>query len=95
MRACFALVLSVVASTVLAGEVSVLNHGEPAPAVAAAPAAQAAPAATACACASSNKCCGERLYSVEESDSASCRNRLFGGYVVRKNSRTVYRPVRR
>lgn len=95
MRAFFALVLSVVASNVLAGEISVLNHGEPAPAAQAAPAASA-PASPACACTSgAGNCCTTRLYNVEENDSATCRNRLFGGYVVRKNSRTVYRPVRR
>lgn len=38
--------------------------------------------------------CGTRLYAVEERNSESCRNRLFGGKVVRKNSRTVVRPVR-
>jgi len=38
--------------------------------------------------------CSTRLFSVEEKNSESCRNRLFGGTVVRKNSRTVVRPVR-
>jgi hypothetical protein len=38
--------------------------------------------------------CSTKLYNVEESSSASCRNRLFGGTVVRKSSRTVLRPVR-
>lgn len=36
-----------------------------------------------------------RLYNAETHQSESCRNRLFGGTVVRKNSRTVYKPVRR
>lgn len=36
-----------------------------------------------------------RLYNAESHESESCRNRLFGGTVVRKNSRTVYKPVRR
>jgi hypothetical protein len=36
-----------------------------------------------------------QLYNAETCNSESCRNRLFGGTVVRKNSRTVYKPVRR
>jgi len=36
-----------------------------------------------------------KLYNAETCNSESCRNRLFGGAVVRKNSRTVYKPVRR
>lgn len=36
-----------------------------------------------------------RKYNEEVEQSESCRNRLFGGHVVRKSTRTVYRPVRR
>jgi hypothetical protein len=36
-----------------------------------------------------------RLYNAETESHESCRNRLFGGTVVRKGSRTVYKPVRR
>ena len=36
-----------------------------------------------------------KLYNAETCNSESCRNRLLGGTVVRKNSRTVYKPVRR
>lgn len=57
----------------------------------------AAPAPCA-ACAQTQVCvsgqCG-RLYNVETDSSKTCRNRLFGGYVVRNNSRTVYRPAAR
>jgi hypothetical protein len=42
-------------------------------------------------CASGN--C-QRLYSADTKSTESCRNRLFGGKVVRKVSRTVVRPVR-
>jgi hypothetical protein len=66
---------------------SVLVQSAPTPA----PAVVEAPAPSACC--TSNKC--ERLYSVEQQCSESCRNRLFGGKVVRKNQRTVYKPVRR
>lgn len=39
--------------------------------------------------------CGEqKLYSVDTRSNETCRNRLFGGKVVRQNSRTVVRPVR-
>ena len=82
-------------SICFAGETSVLNHGQTAPA--ATPGA-AAPAATATA--SDCDCCSrsrrrERLYNVEETCSETCRNRLFGGYVRKSTARTVYRPTRR
>jgi len=51
------------------------------------------PAASPCA---SGRCkSAPQLYNAETCNSESCRNRLFGGTVVRKNSRTVYKPVRR
>jgi hypothetical protein len=89
------------------GEVKsiVVNHGQTTPAaatpVAAAPAAAApvaactdcvAAPATVCA---SGRCQTQKLYNVEQENSESCRNRLFGGHVVRKTNRTVYKPVRR
>lgn len=36
-----------------------------------------------------------RLYNAETNSYESCRNRLLGGTVVRKGSRTVLKPVRR
>jgi len=42
-------------------------------------------------CASGN--C-QRAYAADTKSTESCRNRLFGGKVVRKVSRTVVRPVR-
>jgi hypothetical protein len=52
-----------------------------------------APAASPCA---NGRCqSAPKLYNAETCNSESCRNRLFGGTVVRKNSRTVYKPVRR
>lgn len=87
--------------------VSVLNHGgSPAPAAvavteaAAQPAApivivEQAPVAKAC---RNGRCCTTpecRLYNVEESNSESCRRLLFGGYVKKNTTRTVYRPSRR
>jgi hypothetical protein len=39
--------------------------------------------------------CGEqRLYSVQSREEEHSRNRLFGGKVIRRHSRTVVRPVR-
>lgn len=90
--------------------VSVLNHGQAAPAAAmtAAPAVAAAPAAETIVVAEpvvvakarcrNNRCCTGpdcTLYNVEESNSESCRRLLFGGYVKKNTSRTVYRPTRR
>jgi hypothetical protein len=82
--------------------VSVLNHGaEPATATSAAEAPPAAvvvePVETAPAC-RSGRCCTTpacRLYNVEEATSESCRRLLFGGYVKKNTTRTVYRPSRR
>lgn len=36
-----------------------------------------------------------RLYNVEETQTETYRRRLFGGYVLRNNNRTVYRPATR
>lgn len=104
MKTCFTFaVVSLIAATTFGGEIaadgtqSVLVQ----PQVAAATTTPAVIVETApcyggrchrSACA--NGQCGTRLYSVEERNSESCRNRLFGGTVVRKNSRTVLRPVR-
>lgn len=104
MKSCFtavAVVLSFAAFAV-AGEsgepksVVVINHGQTTPAAQPVVAATAAPApvATAPVCAS-GRCSTQRLYNVEQETSESCRNRLFGGHVVRKTNRTVYKPVRR
>lgn len=81
--------------------VTVLNHGQPSPAVAPAVDAAPAPAPAAVAltegCFSGRCCTGPncRLYNVEESVSESCRPRVFGGYVKKNTARTVYRPARR
>ena len=48
-----------------------------------------------CPCANGRCQTGPQLYNVEAHADESCRNRLFGGKVVRKSSRTVYKPVRR
>jgi len=42
-----------------------------------------------------DQCGNSRLYSANSQSSESCRNRLFGGKVVRKTTRTVVKPVRR
>jgi hypothetical protein len=101
MRVCFsavAVVLSVVGAA-FGGEVgqdgtqSVLVKSKPAPVV-----VESAP------CVQGNSPCASgrcqtapqpQLYNVEAHCDESCRNRLFGGKVVRKSSRTVYKPVRR
>ena len=82
--------------------ISVLNHGQPTPAAAAAPAAAPSAAPTAVVtetkrCRNGRCCAGSecRLYNVEESVTESCRPRLFGGYVKTNTARTVYRPARR
>lgn len=41
------------------------------------------------------QCGSSRLYSVQAEEKEHCRNRLFGGHVVRKSQRTVVKPVRR
>ena len=43
----------------------------------------------------SGQCGTSRLYSVQSEQQEHCRNRLFGGHVVRKTQRTVVKPVRR
>ena len=97
MKTCFTAVAIVIcACSAFGGELttdtqSVLVN-KPAPvAVASAPCETCTqPAAAVC---TNGRC--QRLYSVEQVANESCRNRLFGGHVVRKNSRTVYKPVRR
>ncbi len=93
MKTCFtAVAIAFFGCTVLAGEeASVLvNKPAPTPAV-------SAPACENCTpnliCVDGQ--CGSRLYSVQSEEHAACRNRLFGGHVVRKSSRTVVKPVRR
>lgn len=91
------------------GTVSVINHGQPAqaPTVAAAPAAAAAPVATEKSvvivegprrvrCANGRCCTGPncQLFSVNEESHEYVRNRVLGGQVIRRGSRTVVRPVR-
>jgi hypothetical protein len=64
---------------------------------------EAAPAACDCCAKSaqpalicvSGQCGSSRLYSVQAEEKEHCRNRLFGGHVVRKTQRTVVKPVRR
>jgi hypothetical protein len=66
----------------------------PAPVVVeAAPVAVLAPVQSGPVCA--NGKCGTRLYSVQTEQNEQHRNRLFGGQVVRRQSRTVVKPVRR
>jgi hypothetical protein len=96
MRVCFA--IAVVCAFVTTGAVA----GDAGDGTQSVLVNQPAPAATAPKC---DKCAepqlvcvsGQctRLYNAESHESESCRNRLFGGTVVRKNSRTVYKPVRR
>jgi hypothetical protein len=86
---------------------SVLKVEAPATVVVeAAPAAACAKcAASACDCCAksaqpslicvSGQCGSSRLYSVQAEEKEHCRNRLFGGHVVRKTQRTVVKPVRR
>jgi hypothetical protein len=99
MRVCFsavAVVLSVVGAA-FGGEVgqdgtqSVLVKSKPAPVV-----VESAPRVQSdCPCTAGRCETSPQLYNVEARSDESCRNRLFGGKVVRKSSRTVYKPVRR
>jgi len=59
-----------------------------------APCAACAQSAPALICVS-GQCGSSRLYSVQAEEKEHCRNRLFGGHVVRKTQRTVVKPVRR
>ena len=109
MKSCFVAIVAVlsfvsVAAAGNSGEpqsVVVVNHGQkaactdctPAP-VAAAPVAACTDCAAAPVC-TSGRCQTQKLYNVEQETSEHCRNRLFGGHVVRKTNRTVYKPVRR
>jgi hypothetical protein len=88
MKACFAAVIACVSF------VAVAHAGEEPKSVlvqtpAAAPVVVAEPAVVC-----TTGCC-TKLYNAETRVEESCRNRLFGGHVVRKSSRTVYKPVRR
>ena len=98
MKSCFVAIVAVLSFVSFAvagdsGEIKsvVVNHGQAAP-VAAAPAPVVVIEAPACA---SGRCQTQKLYNVEQETSEHCRNRLFGGHVVRKTNRTVYKPVRR
>lgn len=109
MKFCFTAVVAVlsfvsVAAAGNSGEpqsVVVVNHGQPAAAPAPAPVVVAAPVAACTDCVAaapvctSGRCQTQKLYNVEQETSEHCRNRLFGGHVVRKTNRTVYKPVRR
>jgi hypothetical protein len=95
MKTCFtAVVVSFAACVSYAGELSADTQSvlvsQPAVAQAAAPCTACAQTEVVC----TNGQCG-RPYNVESSASKSCRNRLFGGYVVKQNTRTVYRPSAR
>lgn len=79
---------------------SVLNHNAPAAAATPAPAAATevvvveGPRRTRCA---NGRCCTGpdcKLYSVNEESHEYVRNRVLGGQVIRRGSRTVVRPVR-
>lgn len=108
MKSCFVAIVAVLSfvSFAAAGDsgepksVVVVNHGQPAAAPAPAPAVVAAPVAACTDCVAapvctSGRCQTQKLYNVEQESSEHCRNRLFGGHVVRKTNRTVYKPVRR
>lgn len=68
------------------GTMSVLNHGQPTPS------ATPAPCAPVQSC--ENGQCHVQTYTAQEQSHDLTRRRLFGGYVVRKGSRTVLRPTR-
>ncbi len=104
MKSCFVAIVAVlsfvsVAAAGNSGEpqsIVVVNHGQPvaAPVVVAAPVAACTDCAAAPVC-TSGRCQTQKLYNVEQETNEHCRNRLFGGHVVRKTNRTVYKPVRR
>lgn len=82
---------------------SVLNHGQPtstATTSAPAPVAASTPAPAAqsnlIALPRRGRCANGQcqLYSVDEQSYCQSRNRVFGGQVVRRGTRTVVRPVR-
>ena len=97
MKSCFtALIVALLSFAAYAGDVpqSVLQPTPAdAPVAAAAPVAAPVVVSEPVAVCTNGRCA--RLYNVETECSESCRNRLFGGHVVRKTSRTVYRPSRR
>lgn len=97
MKSLVTLCAMLVCGLSFAGEpTSVLNHGTPTPAAApaAAPAATAGPAIIAVP--RKSRCANSQcqLYSVEEQSHEYTRHRVLGGQVIRKNNRTVIRPIR-
>ena len=97
MKSCFAaFVLSFVSFVSMAaageGPQSVLQQPTVAEPVAAAPACETVVASQPAVVCASGNC--QRLYTADTKSTESCRNRLFGGKVVKKVSRTVVRPVR-
>ena len=111
MKSCFVAIVAVlsfvsVAAAGNSGEPQsvLVNHGQAAPAaITSAPVVVAAAPVAACNdCVSapapvctSGRCQTQKRYNVEQETNEHCRNRLFGGHVVRKTNRTVYKPVRR
>jgi len=96
MKCVFTLCAILVCGAALANEpVSVLNHGETAPAAALAVTAPT-PALIAVSEPPRNPCKNGKckLYSVDQQQQEFHRHRVFGGYVTRKGTRTVVRPVR-
>lgn len=83
----FAAVLLICGSVRADGELRSVMVNEPAPTVA------TAPETTQPVC-RNGRCGHQRQYSSSTCTSETCRNRLFGGRVVRNNTRTVVRPVR-
>lgn len=104
MKTILALCAVLACGVTFGGEpVSVVNHGQPTPAITAAPTAQAAPVVVESAPAliavqqpSRNPCANGKckLYTVDQQQNDFHRHRLFGGYVTRKGTRTVVKPVR-
>lgn len=77
--------------------VSVVNHGQPTPAVTPAPVVvESAPALIAVQQPSRSPCANGKckLYAVEQQGHEFHRHRVLGGTVTRKGTRTVVRPVR-
>lgn len=106
MRFCFtfAVLCAISSGTVFGNDAAepksvLVNKTEPTPAVSApATIVQSATPCKGAGCQSQVVCVDgrcARLYNVESDSYETCRNRLFGGTVVRKGSRTVYRPARR
>ena len=106
MKTIFTLCAVLVCGVAFGGEpVSVVvNHGQPTPAAAPAPVViesapvvvESSPAVIAVQQPSRNPCANGKckLYSVDQQQNEFHRQRLFGGYVTRKGTRTVVKPVR-